>query len=169
MCPWGNGGLYDVYWFLIATEIDWQYNMCFLFSYDLKKNKFSEPVKQFMGIDCIFIGSAELDIPGVVVLQDDMRTIVITELSMKTNKGLPWGEIKLGTMIKGIYSTPFWEGLAIIYVSQNTIKFSNNRLAENPISDYSLMKSNTHTFKLNYEEIVFHIEWNASSTDPELL
>lgn len=81
--------------------------MCFLFTYDLKKNKISEPVKQFMGIDCIYIGAYTLDIPGVVVLQDDMRTIVVTELSLKTSKGLPRGELKLGTMIKSIFSSPF--------------------------------------------------------------
>lgn len=55
--PKGAGGLYDTYRFLIATEIDRQFNMCFLFTYDLKKNKISEPVKQFMGIDCIYIGA----------------------------------------------------------------------------------------------------------------
>lgn len=43
--PNGSAGLFDTYRFLISTEIDWQYNMCFLFSYDMKKKKFSEPVK----------------------------------------------------------------------------------------------------------------------------
>jgi hypothetical protein len=54
----------------------------------MKKKKFSEPVKQFAGVDSIFIGSKSSDIPTVVVLQDDLRTILITELA-KVSKGLP--------------------------------------------------------------------------------
>ncbi len=114
--PNGSSGLFETYWFLISAEIDRQYNICFLFSYDMKKKKFSEPVKQFAGVDSIFIGSKSSDIPTVVVLQDDLRTILITELA-KVSKGLPWGELKLGTMIRGIYNSPFWDGYAILYVA----------------------------------------------------
>lgn len=94
-----------------------------------------------MGIDCIFIGINQTEIPAIVVLQDDMQTIIVTELTQKVSKGLPRGEVKLGTMIKSIFSSPFRDGLSILYVSQNTVKFSSNRLDENPVNDFTLLKN----------------------------
>ena len=43
--PRANGGMFDTYRFLITAEIDRQFNMCFLFSYDMKRKNFSENVK----------------------------------------------------------------------------------------------------------------------------
>lgn len=96
------------------------------------------------------------------MLQDDLRTIIISELAQKVSKGLPRGELKLGTMIWGIYNSPFREGYAILFVAQNTVKFSSNRLDEFPISDFSILKNQKYSFRLNYEEIVFHIEWEQA-------
>lgn len=114
--PKSGGGLYDTYRFMLLSEIDRQYNMCFMFSYNMQKKRFSENVKQFSGIDCIFIGDEKDESPGLVVLQEDMQTIMITELKAKADMPLPRGDFKLKTMINALYPTPFRKGLAVIYV-----------------------------------------------------
>ena len=62
--PKSGGGLYDTYRFMLQSEIDRQYNMCFMFAYNMQKKRFSEHVKQFSGIDCIFIGNEQDEAPG---------------------------------------------------------------------------------------------------------
>jgi hypothetical protein len=35
--PKSGGGLYDTYRFLLSSEVDRQYNMCFMFAYNMQK------------------------------------------------------------------------------------------------------------------------------------
>lgn len=108
--PKTGGGLYDTYRFLLRSEIDRQYNMCFIFTYNMQKKRFPENVKQFSGIDCVFIGEETDDSPPLVILQEDMQTILIAEMKVKDDIGLPRGDLKLTSMIKALYSTPFRKG-----------------------------------------------------------
>ena len=108
--PKSGGGLYDTYRFMIRSEIDRQYNMWFIFVYNMQKKRFCDHVKQFSGIDCIFIGDSNDEAPPLAVLQEDMKTILISEIKTKEEIGLPRGDLKLSTMIKALYPTPFRKG-----------------------------------------------------------
>lgn len=160
--PKSGGGLYDTYRFLILSEIDRQYNMCFMFAYNMQKKRFSEHVKQFSGIDCIFIGNERDESPPLLILQEDMQTIMITELKVKDDIGLPRGDLKLKTMIKSLYPTPFRNGLAVVYVCNNKIKFSRNRMEENSFDDFKILEGTRDYFRLNYNEVIFNIVWQDS-------
>ena len=165
--PKSGGGLYDTYRFMLQSEIDRQYNMCFMFAYNTQKKRFSEHVKQFSGIDCIFIGNEQDEAPGLVVLQEDRQTIMITELKAKNDMGLPRGDFKFKTMVNALYSTPFRNGLAVIYVCNKKIIFSNNRFEQNPFDDFMILEGTRDYFKLNYNEVIFDIVWQAPSGDSE--
>ena len=91
-----------------------------------------------------------------------MSTIIITELTHGSALGLPRGEFKLGAMVNAVYSSPFRDGLAILYVSQNNVKFSSNRLDESKIDDFSILKKSKYSFRLTFDEVIFHIEWQAT-------
>jgi hypothetical protein len=159
--PKSGGGLYETYRFLIRSEIDRQYNMCFIFAYNMQKKRFAENVKQFSGIDCIFIGDQTDDSPALVILQEDMQTILISELKVKDEIGLPRGDVKLTTQVKSLYPTPFRSGLAVLYVCQNKLRFSNNRIEDNSFDDFKILEGTRDYFRLNYDEVVFNIIWQA--------
>ena len=162
--PNTGGGLYDTYRFLIRSEIDRQYNMCFIFAYNMQKKRFSDHVKQFSGIDCIFIGDQTDESPPLVILQEDMQTILIAEIKAKDEIGLPRGDLKLSSMVKSLYPTPFRNGLAVIYVCQNKIRFSNNRDGDNEFDDFKILDGTREYFRLNYDEVVFDITWQSIFT-----
>jgi hypothetical protein len=129
--------------------------------------RFSEHVKQFSGIDCIFIGNEKDESPPLVVLQEDMQTIMITELKVKDDLGLPRGDLKLNTMIKALYPTPFRNGLAVIYLWQNKVKFSKNRFEEHNFDDFTILEGTRDYFRLNYDEVIFHIVWQSLEDSTE--
>ena len=54
--------------------------MCMFFSFDMNKWKISEPAKQLVGVDGVFIGSPAEPKPPIIVLQEDRQTITVTEL-----------------------------------------------------------------------------------------
>jgi hypothetical protein len=122
-------------------------------------------VKQFSGIDCIFIGDQKDDSPALVILQEDMQTILIAEIKAKEELGLPRGDLKLSAMVKGLYPTPFRMGLTVLYVLQNKVKFSRNRDEDNGFDDFKILDGTRDYFRLNYDEVVFNILWQASSSD----
>ena len=165
--PKSGGGLYDTYRFMIRSEIDRQYNMWFIFAYNMQKQRFCDHVKQFSGIDCIFIGDSNDEAPPLVVLQEDMKTILISEIKTKEEIGLPRGDLKLSTMIKALYPTPFRKGLSILYVCQNKLRFSKNRLEDNQFDDFAILEGTKDYFRLHYDEVVFDINWQAISTSNE--
>ena len=98
--------------------------MCYIFAYNMKKKRFAENVKQFSGIECVFIGNPMDESPPIVILQEDMQTILIAEMKAKDEIGLPRGDVKLSAQIKAMYPSPFRKGLTVIYVCQNKVKFS---------------------------------------------
>ena len=133
----------------------------------MQKQIFCDHVKQFSGIDWIFIGDLNDEAPPLVVLQEDMKTILISEIKTKEEIGLPRGDLILSTMIKEVYSTPFRKGLTILYVCQNKIRFSKNRLEANQFDDFTILEGTKDYFRLHYDEVVFDINWQAISTSNE--
>ena len=92
---------------------------------------------------------------------------MITELKVKNDMGLPRGDFKFKTMVNALYSTPFRNGLAVIYVCNKKIIFSNNRFEQNPFDDFMILEGTRDYFKLNYNEVIFDIVWQAPSGNSE--
>lgn len=86
--PKSGGGLLDTYKFLIRAEIDRQYKMCLIFEYNMQKKIFEGNVKQFSGIDSIFLETKGESQP-ILVLLEDKHTLLINDLNPKNELGLP--------------------------------------------------------------------------------
>lgn len=52
--------------------------------------------------------------------------------------------------------------MCVVYESMqdNQIRFSRNRLENNPESDMNLLSISKYSFKLSYDEKVFCLQWN---------
>ena len=70
-------------------------------------------------------------------------------------------------MIKALYPTPFRKGLSILYVCQNKLRFSKNRLEDNQFDDFAILEGTKDYFRLHYDKVVFNINWQANSTSNE--
>ena len=79
---------------------------------------------------------------------------------------MPRAEIKLRNLIKKIYNAPFRGCLSVLYATGNSIRFSKNRLAKHDFSDFSLLEDPRYSFKLNFDEIVFNLVWQAADDFP---
>ena len=148
-----------IYKFLLVTEIDRQFNTVLLFTYDLKRGEFSESVKQFTGVDAVFLGLKTDLSPSLFVLNEDRQTAII---DVQGNKyGIERGKYKIKAMVKNVFWTPFAQGHALVYESksEHIIRFSRNRLLDSPIHEFGVLEDIGYSFRMHYDEIIFHFTW----------
>lgn len=99
--------------------------------------------------------------PAIFILQEDLKSLTILALNQVLEEKLPRGNITLTSKVKAVYWSPFRDGLAVVFESQNDsqLRFSRNRLPNNPDNDFNILAQSKYSFKLNYDEKVFALEW----------
>ena len=147
-------------------EKDGVAGICCSFALDLHTGKLTQNVLQLSGRTSIYLGQLDYKDPSILVLQADMRSILIFSFDEgDLESKLPHGEIRLSQVVNGVYWSPMRDGLAVIYELQNEnlLTFSKNRLERYSMKDFGILVSRNVGLQLGYEERVFDVKWTGFS------
>ena len=90
--------------------------MCCSFTVDMKTGALTQNVLQLGGKTGIYLGKLDYSEPSILVLQEDMRSLIIFSFDEgDLENSLPHGAINLSTKIAGVFWTPMRDGLAVCY------------------------------------------------------
>lgn len=140
--------------------------LCCSLAVNMETGSLTQNVLQLNGKTGIYLGKLDYPDPSILVLQEDMRSLIIFSFDEgDLENSLPHGAITLSSKVQGVYWTPMRDGLAVCYELQqeNLLTFSKNRLSRYSVKDFGVLMTRNVGLMLQYDERVFDIKWTGFS------
>jgi hypothetical protein len=117
-----------------------------------------------LGVDAIFLGNENEDSPVLVILNEDRHSLTLYHFEKSDHKydELPRGNYILHGKIKNLHWTPLNNAITILYESygDHLLRFSQNRIQQK--NNFQILTNINYVFKMQYDEIVFHLSWQVN-------